>query len=576
MSLRIKLLIAFFGFVALGAAVSTFVSLGGVRELERENTGIAKESIEEVVSSNIRLSSEILTKTGEIFVKMRSREAALQIEGILRTYPKPFDIEKLRADQKLRSLATAPIHVPGGGGGIAGHIDLYDDTGLAVIHPNPDVEGRNYSEWAKEFPEMWRLVKESFHKENVCGYYSFIGEDNKKKRKYMALTRVKGTPFIVSAVVEINKFFLPTHQRIKKAGKEIEKKATRSVTTSALKNTNAIIKHLGISFALLVLAGALGAVWMAGGISKPIRELRGKALEMGRGNFSTKIQVAGSREARDLAVAFNELGDALTKYVEELKRETSAREAFESEVRTARKIQEALLPHTFPPFPDRSEFALFASLIPAKEVSGDFYDFFFIDDETLALVMADVSGKGLPAAIFMAVARTLLRNICLSSPGITPDKALSRANDYLCDENEEAMFVTVFLAFHNARTGKLTFANAGHEPFVSLRADGIPKRLGVLNDFPLGIAPGHEFALGEHNLEIEETIVLHTDGVTDATSPEGEFFGEKRFLDILAEHAERAPADIVAAVNDAILAFQKDNQFDDITIMAMRRKGPGE
>ena len=572
MSLRIKLLIVFFGFVALGGAISTFVATRGMKRLVEENSKIAKEGIKEVVSQNIRLSSEILTKMGETFVSMEADQAALKIEDLLKKHHAPFNFDELRKDEKLRAVATANIRVPMKNGGVAGHIDLYDNTGLAIIHPNPNVEGQNYSKWAKEFPEMWRLVQKSFHNDNVNGYYSFIGEDNRKKRKYMALRRVPGTTFIVSAVVEINEFFLPAHKKIKEAGKRIENKAEKNVADASNENSENVIGNVALAFLALLMAGAVGAIWMANGVSKPIRELRGKAIAMGKGDFSSKIPEKGSREARDLAAAFNEMGDALTHYIEDLKRETATREAFESEVKTARKIQEALIPHTFPPFPDKQEFELFASLLPAKEVSGDFYDFFFVDNDTLALVMADVSGKGLPAAIFMAVARTLLRNLCLVTSDNSPESVLTKANDYLCDDNDEAMFVTVFLAFFNLQTGTLEYANAGHEPFLSLKKDEHPKRLGVLNDFPLGITKGHEFNHGKHCLDQNETIVLHTDGVTDATSQNGEFFGEKRFIDILEEHAEAAPRQIVDALNETLLSFQKENQFDDITVMALKRK----
>ncbi len=576
MTLKTRLLLALLGFAVVGATATVFVTKRAIFRLEQENTRVARQGISDVVSDNIRLSSKILTKIGETFVAIRSEDAALRVADILRSHKPPFNIRELRADNKLRAVATAQIRVPGENGGVAGHIDMYDDKGLAIIHPNPNVEGKNYSQWKDEFPEMWKLVRESFRKPKVSGYYSFIGEDNAKKRKFMALTRVKDSPFIVSAVVEIDRFFLPVHEKIKRAGEKAAKKADAQVLAVSAHNTQTLISNATMWLLGLLAMGAAAALWLARSVSKPITELRHRVATMGHGDFSIKIPEWGSRETRELAVAFNKLGDDLRQYTEDLKRETAAREAFESEIRTARRIQEALLPHTFPPFPDRPEFELHASLLPAKDVSGDFYDFFFIGENTLALVMADVSGKGLPAAIFMAVARTLIRNLCLTSPDMKPNEVLSAANDYLCLDNDEAMFVTLFLGFLDIPSGRLVYANAGHEPFIVLRPDSPPERLGVLSDFPLGIVPGHAFQLGTRNFRAPETLVLHTDGVTDASNPDGEFFGVEHFLDILAENAAKRPADIIAAVNNALLAFQGENQFDDITIMCLRTRPEGE
>jgi sigma-B regulation protein RsbU (phosphoserine phosphatase) len=323
----------------------------------------------------------------------------------------------------------------------------------------------------------------------------------------------------------------------------------------------------GIS--LLVLAGV---VWfLVVGLTRPLQRLTASAKAMSGGDLSARV--AGVRpgdEVGDLAQAFNAMGGRLTEYLERIKVETAARQALASEIKIARQIQESLLPRTFPPFPERTEFSLCGHNLAAREVGGDFYDFFFTDDDRLVLIMADVSGKGIPAALFMAVTRTLFRDICTALDD--PARALAKANDVLCQDNEACMFVTAFVAYYLIESGRLVYANAGHDDAVLLRAGGGIELFGRMGDVPLGVTDDYGFRSGEVDLGPGDTVVFFTDGVTEAPSPDGDQFGQQRLLDYLNQWRGEGADRICHRVIEAARNFQPGEIFDDITVMVLRRE----
>jgi len=606
MKIRNKFMFSYLSIIAIILAVSVFISIKGMKRLESRNMAAARAGVEDLVQDNVKLTQGILTKVAERFVVIRSERVANALKilmekdkelirylnpkgrsvnkktDIIPTKREKYNYQFLRKNGDVKKLLSQKIFTPGHYHRIAGHVDLLDIHGEAVIHPNPDVQGKNYSMWKDKYPAMWGLVQASFLKNQVSGYYSFVDDNNHQVRKFMSLQRVPGTPFIVSAVVEINKYFLPILKSIRDAGEET-KLDTDNKILAVSNDTLTEFTQRGIWIAAaLFIFGILLAVWQADSTSRPIRELSEKVRRIGGGDFSVKVPERGSFEIKELASSFNSLGRELVDYIENLKKEVATRKAIESEILVARKIQESLLPHSFPPFPDREEFDLFAALVPAKEMSGDFFDFFFVDDKTLALIIADVSGKGLPAAIFMAVSRTLIRNLCLNSKDKTPAEIMTAANNFLCMDNDAAMFVTTFIAYYNIDTGKFIYPNAGHNPFLSLKksleggendkkSSSVTKihEMGVLSDIPLGILDDYTFSNGEYSIDDDEIIVFYTDGVTEALSPDEQFYGTERFYSIVEENREKKIKDIVNIVKDDVVSYQGEHQFDDITLMIL-------
>jgi sigma-B regulation protein RsbU (phosphoserine phosphatase) len=230
-----------------------------------------------------------------------------------------------------------------------------------------------------------------------------------------------------------------------------------------------------------------------------------------------------------------------------------------------------MLPNIFPPFPDRTEFDIYASMRPAKEVGGDFYDFFFVDDKTLALVIADVSGKGVPAALFMVISKTLIKDNAQS--GKSPREVLEAVNDMLCENNDAAMFVTVFLGYLDIESGRFTYACAGHNPPL-LRAGGGYGWLKTSNGMVLAFMEGAPYKQSEIILRPDDILYLYTDGVTEAMNNEKNLFGDARLLETVNRYAELQPEGLTAVIKREIDAFAEGaEQSDDITMLALRYKG---
>jgi len=261
------------------------------------------------------------------------------------------------------------------------------------------------------------------------------------------------------------------------------------------------------------------------------------------------------------------------KALEARHREEARRERIESELNLAKNIQASVLPHTFPAFPDRSEFDIYASMKPAKEVGGDFYDFFLIDEDHLGLVMADVSGKGVPAALFMMVSRALIRGNLQN--GLSPAKALEKANEQLCEGNEAELFVTVWAAVLEISTGKGIAANAGHEHPALRRAKGMYELQTYRHSPAVATMEGMRFREHDFQLDPGDSLFVYTDGVAEATSAENELFGSERMLDALNADPDAKPEEVLTNVMHGIDVFVAEaEQFDDITMLCLKYNGP--
>ncbi|MBR6329048.1 MAG: SpoIIE family protein phosphatase [Lachnospiraceae bacterium] len=282
-----------------------------------------------------------------------------------------------------------------------------------------------------------------------------------------------------------------------------------------------------------------------------------------------ETDIQSSDEIGGLARSFESMSVELRNYMKEFEHVTKENARISTELNVATQIQADMLPRIFPPYPDRSEFDIFASMDPAKEVGGDFYDFFLIDDDHIALVMADVSGKGVPAALFMVIAKTLIKNRAMMGGG--PGQILTDVNSQLCEGNEAELFVTVWLAIIEISTGKGKAANAGHEHPV-LRKAGGDFELVVYRHSP-AVATMDGIPFREHDFEIGkgDTIFVYTDGVAEATDANNELFGTDRMLEALNSEPDADPEKLLKNVRDGVDAFVGDaDQFDDLTMLAFK------
>ncbi|MGH7601344.1 MAG: SpoIIE family protein phosphatase [bacterium] len=243
--------------------------------------------------------------------------------------------------------------------------------------------------------------------------------------------------------------------------------------------------------------------------------------------------------------------------------------AIQQELEVARKIQQSIVPRRFPPFPDRKEFEIHATMIPAQNVGGDFYDFFLIDDDRLGFVIGDVAGKGVPAALFMAVSKTLLKATALK--GLPPEECLQQVNRILYMESPAAMFVTIFYGILDTRSGELNYCNGGHNPPYLLRADGQIEALELTGGIALGAMKNSVYKAKQMTLQAGDGIFLFTDGVTEAMDRNSELFSEARLEENLKGKTGVSLPQLIESVIAAINAYASGvPQADDITILALQ------
>ena len=309
--------------------------------------------------------------------------------------------------------------------------------------------------------------------------------------------------------------------------------------------------------------------------SHPLVRLAGVAQSIGSGNFNTPVPaVRGLDEIGRLSSAFHSMQHELKRYVDELQENTAIRQKIESELEVARQIQRSILPAMLPPLPETPEFSLFALLRPARAVGGDLYDFFFLDEFHWCFIIGDVSGKGVPAALFMAVTQTLQRSE--SEKQHSPGALISRINNLLVRNNDSMMFVTYFLGVLDIRTGEVEYTNAGHNPPYILQGCGELKLLNTRHGTALGVVENQEYGSSRITLEEGDALVLYTDGVVEAMNPEFHEFGAGSLRQVLARDRGLEPriigGDIVAAVDRFADGAE---QADDITLLVLKYRKNG-
>lgn len=464
---------------------------------------------------------------------------------IMTTYSAPF-----YRDGKFWGVATADIdlqdlqqriqeHLP-----LAGSIILISQAGRFIVHPDTQMimhetifslaEKRNQPELAKLGEKM--IAGE----QGIELVHNFAGHD----AVFIIYGPVNETRWSIAAFVREDEVMAPVWKQIGRF---------------SMLMTGTI--------ALILLIVFIAAYRM----TIPLRKLTAAVQQLSKGNLDTQIPGHYEKdEIGELASGFNKMVKDLKNYIQALTRETVARQMVESELDIARRIQTSLLPSSFPPFPNRNEFDLYALNKPARHVAGDFFDFFLADDNTLVFVIADVSGKGIPAAMFMAMTRTILRN--LATDHASPGKVLERANEVLAQDNQNGMFVTLFLGYYEIASGKLRYANAGHLLPFKITGRGKVESCAAVTGTVLGCLEKQTFGEKEEILQKGETVVFYTDGVTEARNSKEEFLGEEKFKELLVKFSDELVGRLCEDVFKFVDDFQSHELRDDLTLLALKRR----
>ena len=315
---------------------------------------------------------------------------------------------------------------------------------------------------------------------------------------------------------------------------------------------------------------------------EPILALSEGVKEIATGNLDKKLDIRTGDELEGLSESVNEMTDDLKKYMENYAHATADKERIATELSMAQSIQAGMLPSIFPKFSENDHFDLFASMAPAREVGGDFYDFYMLDEDHLALTIADVSGKGVPASLFMVISKTILKNVALSE-GIGYDlgKLMERTNNQLCENNEEMMFVTVFFGVLNLKTGEFSYVNAGHNaPFIGRTSEGRTEWSSLENkkkNFMVGAVEDAVYDERRVTLGVGDMLFVYTDGVTEAMDGDGNMYTESRLKDTLEREGRpevKSEALLAAVREDIAVHVNGAEPSDDVTMLGIRFLGP--
>ena len=458
----------------------------------------------------------------------------------------------------------------------SGSLSLMTSAGAGMFDQNGDLIGTSIIDWKIEdvvkeltaikptdnsfvllcVPEQNYIISNTFKDDEADFYYAGAGLGSLSwdikadsftldGTTYMTFSRVMDNNWYLSVCIPENEIFAEAERQ--------NNWFSRVIAFSA-------VLMLCIAFLLI---SAL--------INRPLKRLINEISQIGLGNLDVNIDIKSKDELGVLAETFTKMTADLKASIDQNVKVMAEKEHIAAELRVATKIQASMLPCIFPAFPDHAEFDIFARMLPAEEVGGDFYDFFLIDDDTLAVIIADVSDKGIPAALFMVITKTLIKNNALS--GKSPKEVFETVNNMLCENNEENMFVTAFLGYLDIPSGKLTFVNAGHNPPL-LSAKGKYDWLKTKPGAVLAVMEDMFYKQHEVTLCPGDELFLYTDGVTEAANNEYDLFGETRLIGTVNDHLDLPLREFIITIQREIDKFTKGmEQSDDITMLALRYTG---
>ncbi|MFC1925406.1 SpoIIE family protein phosphatase [Chloroflexota bacterium] len=570
-SLTTKILVVFLALSVASLAIVGVLALISLQEMGDH----ALHSQESLGQSAIEDSSRALQELGEHTIRQKAEDVALQIEIYINSHSDKT-IAEIRNDDIFRStIAVQSV----GETGYTVVMDVID--GNYYFHPFKDVfEGRKavdlFADPASDYynPPVWNLIESLLLSHSDSGgYYDWIEPDTGQVRaKYLwfavvdAATADGRQPF-VAATTYIDEFSSPVQDTTDRINEAISS-STDHINSS---KSSARYTFIGIFLAILIVVTGL-AFWLARTISKPVVALSAGVKMIGAGQLDHQVHVRTGDEIEELAESFNKMASDLKAYIRDLKDTTAAKERIESELRIATEIQISMLPRIFPPYPDRKEFDVYATMSPAKEVGGDFYDFFLVTENKFCFIIGDVCGKGVPAALFMAISKTLLKMEALA--GYTPAEVLERVNNTLYPDNDSSMFFTGLCAILDTDTGELCIANGGHNPPLLRSNSNEFQFVELPRGIPVGPMPDIKYQSTCLTMSPGSVLFLYTDGVTEATNIKDELFSEARLQQSLLRLTDNNPVKLLdGAIMDIEAFVDGAEQSDDITIMVLRFNG---
>lgn len=555
-SLSTRILAVFLALSMVSLAVIGYFAFRTIR-------GIGDYALQSNISlgdSAVQDSTLALRRLGEEMIRQKALDVAGQVEIYLRQHPDIGPAE-LAKDEDLRKIAVQPI-------GQTGYTAIVDaDRFTILVHQFRENEGKDLHELNVTLPSFWQVIQASAGGRASSGYYDWIEPDGFVNQKYAYIAPINtaasgaGGSLTLWSTTYIYEFSAPAE--------ETQKMIAES-TADTGRNINQRINSLqttfiGIFIAVILAVSAL-AFWLARTITRPVLVLNHGARVIGSGNLDHTVDIRTGDEIEDLSHSFNKMAADLKTQMEVVRLTTAEKERVQKELEIAKGIQQSFLPE-FPPEIDG--FDLAALNTPALEVGGDFFDFIPVSLNKWGLVIADVSGKGIPAALFMALSRTMIRANAADRP--TAAEAISRANNMISEEDRANMFVTLFYGVLDPVRKTLTYINAGHNPPLILGKNAGDVIMLAAKGVALGLMPNIEFEEKEVALHPGDVVILYTDGITEAINRKNEMFGHERIARLVEDHRHLTSREIIKLIEKEVTVYSDGQpQFDDLTLLVVK------
>ena len=508
-------------------------------------------------------------EAGEFCFTLAVHSYFLELPEVEYGCPIYLDGELAAVLQGSTKLSVIQEFISDVGVGENGFSIMVSDEGQLVYSPRETGELEMVNDMSSDIratgnETLAALIHEALARESGLGEVEIDGE-----AYYAAYARMESLGWTLITFVPQKELEQPTEALLAEVD-EISASASVQYSRSFRRSSLLIL----VVVILLIANASLAAVSLSGKITNPIHVMTKRIEDLTGDQFVFEMDdvYRTGDEIEILANTFGKLSEQMEEYLRNILTMTAEKERVGTELALATRIQADMLPNKFPPFPERKEFSIYASMNPAKEVGGDFYDFFFVDENRLALVIADVSGKGIPAAMFMMMAKNMLQT--QAAAGRSPQEVLETVNRLLCENNEEKMFVTVWFGILDLTSGVLTAANAGHEYPILKKPCGPFEIVKDKHGFVLGGMPRMKYKEYELQLEPGSKLFVYTDGVAEAMNTEHELFGMERTLAALNAAMDEPPEGILRAVDGAVAAFVGEaEQFDDLTMLCIEYLG---
>lgn len=539
-------------FLALSALPLLIFGYMGLSDLQSMGN-YAVHTTFELGESAISDSTRALKDLGKAIIKEKAEDVARQMEIYVSAHPQ-LNQEELRQDEVLARIAVQPV-------GKTGYTSVLDSNGINVFHYNQKLIGVDLNELKNTLPDFYVLLQNMKSPRAGDGYYKWKDADGAIRDKYLYHVPVEGTNLRIAATTYIDEFLEPIKETKQKIA-QTTADTTGKISTYIRKDK---IIFLGGSLVMAAVVCVI-SLMLSRRITTPILRLVSETEAIGSGKLDSKIDIYTGDEIEKLAVSFKRMSVRLKEHIRRLQETTAVKERLQRELEIAKGIQQNFLP-TVMPMIGRIDVAAFS--LPAREVGGDFYDFIPINKDKWAIEIGDVSGKGIPAAIFMALSQTLIRSI--DPANLTSSQIIKQVNKIIASEAKSGMFVTLFYAIVDTEKMTLGYSNAGHNPPLVMRKEPSDIVLLKAHGFPVGVFKDIELHDDKIKISPGDVIVFYTDGITEAINTKREQFGEGRLTGLIRENQHLSAQEVVKKVLEAMEVFTgKEPQFDDITLIVLK------